>query len=113
MNRRAFLSAAAGLDVFSTRHAIQPALPTLVKDVQFEYIEDVVLLDDEGAGLIDFVDYRRDGRPLRPEDVRLACRLPGLLVRFQNGSEAWRIDAASTPSEISIFYPVHAAGVGK
>lgn len=102
----------ADVGVFSTRHTVQPAFPTLIKDVAFEQIDDVVLLVDEEKGrhpgLLDFVDCTRDGLPLRSEDVRIASTKPGFLARFQNGEVTWQIDGGEGVTEIPPFY-----GVGK
>lgn len=97
----------ADVGVYSTKHVGKPAVPTLVKNVAFERIEDAVLLVDEAkgkhAGLLDFVECTRDGRPLRPDDVRIASTKPGFRARFQNG-EAWQIDEAGRAVEIAPFY---------
>jgi hypothetical protein len=98
----------ADVGVLSTKHVAQPAHPTLIKEVSFESIKDVVLLVDEGrgrhAGLLDFVDCTRDGNPLRPEDVRVASTMPQFRVRCQNGAQAWQVNGASQEERIVPFY---------
>lgn len=103
----------AKVGILSAGHVAQPTIPTLVKDVAFEEIEDVVLLVDEGhrgyAGLLDLVDCTRDGRPLRPEDVRVASSIRGFRARFQNGRKAWQIDGIATVTDIAPFYAADGA----
>lgn len=98
----------ADVGILSTKHVAKASSPTLIKDVVFENIEDVVLLVDEERGgypgLLDLVDCTRNGEPLRPEDVRVASTMPGFRARFQNSRQAWQIDAAAGVTEIPAFY---------
>lgn len=98
----------ADVGVFSTKHVAEAVSPTLIKDVVFEGIRDVVLLVDEGRGghpgLLDFVNCTRDGEPLRPQDVRIASTKSGFRARFQNGRRAWQLDAQGTPDDVPLFY---------
>jgi hypothetical protein len=100
----------AAVGIFSTKHIAQPTGPTLIKDVAFEDIEDVVLLVDETRGegghpgLLDFVDCTRDGAPLSPQDVRISSTRPGFRARFQNDGQAWQIDEQARVIAIPAFY---------
>ncbi|MGH7556479.1 MAG: hypothetical protein ACREMD_01595 [Gemmatimonadota bacterium] len=110
----------ADVGILTTEHVAEASVPTLIKDVVFEDLADVVLLVDEGKrrnpGLLDFVNCTRDGEPLRPEDVRLASTMPGFRARFQNGAGAWQIDDAARVTDIALFYggdTVHPEAAGR
>lgn len=98
----------AQVGVKSAGHAVAPGLPTLLKEIAFSEIHDVVLLVDEGpenAGWLDFVDCTRDDRAIRPEDVRISRTTSGFRARFQNGTSAWEMDENGRVTEIKPFYP--------
>ena len=103
----------AKVGVHTPRHVADAKVPTLLKDISFERISDVLLEVDEdrkgkgdAPGRLDFVDCTIDGRAPKGSDVRLVSVVSGFRARFQNGDEAWEIDDSGTVTRISPFYPL-------
>lgn len=85
-------------------HTLPSDMPILLKNYDVADVTGAkVVVNSSGAvpGQYDLVDWNP---PLTPADVEIRAAVPGMILRIQQGAEAWSIDHLGVVTPIAPFY---------